>query len=147
MNARQSHCLPPEGQDKASRRSKLPYWKGLVERPGRCPLWVISGHLHCNRPCPLYPHKRTFAVQTPISAMGQKRTSSHLFNHLVGADEQIVRNFKTECLGGLEVDDNLELCRPLYRQVARLLAFENARDINDSSAINDLSPLDADQRA
>jgi hypothetical protein len=20
---------------------------------GPCPLWVISGHLHCNRPCPL----------------------------------------------------------------------------------------------
>src|SRR5262245_5376865 len=25
---------------------------------GRCPLWVISGHLHCTSPCPLYPQER-----------------------------------------------------------------------------------------
>src|SRR5262245_43188556 len=24
-------------------------------RDGRCPLWVKSGHVRCNRPCPLYP--------------------------------------------------------------------------------------------
>jgi hypothetical protein len=28
----------------------------------RCPLWVKSGHLHCNRPCPLYPQKRCSAL-------------------------------------------------------------------------------------
>jgi hypothetical protein len=25
----------------------------------KCPLWVISGHLHRSRPCLLYPQKRT----------------------------------------------------------------------------------------
>src|SRR5262245_14713110 len=27
-----------------------------------CPLWVISGHLRCNRACLLYSRKRTCAV-------------------------------------------------------------------------------------
>jgi len=29
--------------------------------PLRCPLWVKSGHLHCNGPCPLYTRKRAFS--------------------------------------------------------------------------------------
>ena len=40
----------------------------------RCPLWVISGHLQCKRACPLYPRKRTCAVQLGMSALCQKRT-------------------------------------------------------------------------
>jgi hypothetical protein len=36
--------------------------------PGLCPLWVISGHLHCNRSCPLYPRERTCAVQNRPSS-------------------------------------------------------------------------------
>src|SRR5262249_20099640 len=40
-----------------------------------CPLWVKSRHLHCTSPCPLYPQKRTYAMQLWMSAMGQKRTS------------------------------------------------------------------------
>jgi hypothetical protein len=35
---------------------------------------VISGHLQCNRPCPLYPRKRTFRPLIGMSAKGQKRT-------------------------------------------------------------------------
>src|SRR5215467_13806344 len=31
--------------------------------------------MHCTSPCPLYPQKRTCAVQLPMSAMGQKKTS------------------------------------------------------------------------
>src|SRR5262249_36729997 len=42
----------------------------------RCPLWVKSRHPHCTKSCPLYPRKRTYAVQQLISAMGQKRTST-----------------------------------------------------------------------
>jgi hypothetical protein len=45
---------------------------GLPQRP----LWVTSGHLRRNRPCPLYPQKRTCAVQLGMSALGQKETSS-----------------------------------------------------------------------
>jgi hypothetical protein len=42
------------------------------------------------RPCPLYPRKRTCAVQLAMSALGQKRTSETepicpLFDHYVGS--------------------------------------------------------------
>jgi hypothetical protein len=46
----------------------------------------------CASSCPLYPQKRTCAVQRPMSALGQKRTSGLPFNHLIGAS----RN-KTAC--------------------------------------------------
>src|SRR5262249_43835365 len=52
---------------------------------GSCPLWVKSGHSRRNKACPLYPRKRTCAVQLEMSAIGQKRTSVHLFDYLVGA--------------------------------------------------------------
>ena len=29
--------------------------KADVRRKPLCPLWVISGHMQCNRQCPLYP--------------------------------------------------------------------------------------------
>ena len=37
----------------------------------RCPLWVISGHLQCKTPCPLYVQKRTFAAHKRMSAKCQ----------------------------------------------------------------------------
>src|SRR5262249_55122372 len=39
-----------------------------------CPLWVISGHMRRKKACPLYPRKRTCALQLGMSALGQKRT-------------------------------------------------------------------------
>ena len=36
-----------------------------------CPLWVKSGHRQCKKACPLYPRKRTCAVQLGMSALGQ----------------------------------------------------------------------------
>jgi hypothetical protein len=50
------------------------------------------------------------------------------FDHLIGTREQVVRNFKAEGLGSLEVDDRLKLGRPLDRQVARLRALQNLVD-------------------
>src|SRR5262249_26256166 len=41
----------------------------------RCPLWVKSGHMQCNRACPLYPRKRHQMRRNGMSAKGQKRTS------------------------------------------------------------------------
>ena len=46
-----------------------------VKSDVRCPLWVISRHLQRKKACPLYPRKRTCAMQLGMSAMGQKRTS------------------------------------------------------------------------
>jgi hypothetical protein len=56
-------------------------------------------------------------------------TSGELLDHLVGAVEYRPRNGNTNRLGGLEVDDQLVLGGRLYRQVGRLLSFENAIDV------------------
>jgi hypothetical protein len=45
-----------------------------VLRDDEYPLWVKSGHSHRKKACPLYPRKRTCAVQLGMSALGQKRT-------------------------------------------------------------------------
>jgi hypothetical protein len=49
--------------------------------------------------------------------------------NLVGAGEQRGRHVDAERLGGLQVDDELVLCRRLHRQVSGLLALEDAVDV------------------
>ena len=46
--------------------------KANIEPHGQCPLWVKSRRR--KKRCPLYPQKRTCAVQKQMSALGQKQT-------------------------------------------------------------------------
>src|SRR6516165_8679057 len=58
-----------------------------------------------------------------------RRPSTRSFDHLVGAQHDRLRHGKTERLGGLEVHCHLELGRKLHREIAGLLAAQNAIDI------------------
>src|SRR5262245_7249601 len=53
--------------------------KGSTLRP-RCPLWVKSRHVHCERPCPLHPQKRTWVREAQFNAAAvSRRTSPMIF--------------------------------------------------------------------
>ena len=57
------------------------------------------------------------------------RHNRQLFDLLVGAQQDRWGYGKAERLGGLEVDEHLELGRKLHREIARLRAAQNAIDI------------------
>ena len=75
-----------------------------------------SGHVQCNEGCPLWA----------------KSGHAHLFDHLVRTRLQCRRHAQAERLGGLEVDVQLNLCCPLYRQLGGLVAPENPAGIDAS---------------
>src|ERR1700730_15406204 len=52
-----------------------------------------------------------------------------LLDHLVGERQKIIGNLYTKCFCSLEIDYELELIHLHHRQVGRLLALENAANV------------------
>ena len=70
-----------------------------------------------------------------MSALGQKRTSAELLDHIIGAGEQRWRHGETEHPGGLGVDDQLKLRGLDNWQLRRLRALKDAANVATGLAI------------
>ena len=86
-------------------------------------------------------------VLADISQVSPISRGAQLFDHLGGAQQNRWRYGKAKRLGGLAVQDHLELGRELHREIARLLAAQNAIDIGGgtrkgATASRSLPPVD-----
>src|SRR6516162_387576 len=93
-------------------------------RPWGAADWRGSPNVRLPLPIPAF---RAQGRLSQLSAIN--RHNRQLFDLLVGAQQDRWGYGKAERLGGLEVDDHLELGRQLHREIARLLAAQDAIDI------------------
>jgi hypothetical protein len=68
------------------------------------------------------PNRRTdIAECLKLAKSGSDQAS---FDHFVGGREQLIWDGYPQCLGGLKVDKELDLCRLLYRQLSRVRSLK-----------------------
>ena len=82
----------------------------------------------CLRPPGVHDAASALGSYVPRPA-GADAAIELLFDHFVGAREQRDRHVQSERLGGLEVDEQLELVGELHREIGRRFAFQHAVDI------------------
>src|SRR5262245_29736927 len=95
---------------------------------------VRLGHGGMSALSPFYPQLRTLVGDAGTAAscltgraqMQQTtRADAPLFYHFVGDSKERRRHFETECSGSLAVDDQLEFCGLLDREIGGLGAFKD----------------------
>jgi hypothetical protein len=70
--------------------------------------------------------KTTFTTQSASSRLMYRSKQGSSFDHLVGTCEQRLRHGDAKRLRGFQIDHQFVFGRRLHRQIARLLAFQNA---------------------
>ena len=82
------------------------------------------------------PARMVSIVIAGVRKPAQEPPLQHLFDHLVGNGQQRRWHFQAKCLGGLEVDDQLEFDGCLDWKVSGLFPLENAIDVGSSTTIH-----------
>src|ERR1700736_5900637 len=75
------------------------------------------------------------SVLTVAGALLSGDSPRHLLDHLVGAGEDQLWHSEAKRLGGLEIDDQLECCWLLYRELGGVGALEDLSGRSAGSAI------------
>ena len=65
-----------------------------------------------------------------MSLCGQKETLSDSFDHIVSASQERRWNSQSKCLGGLQIDDQLERDGLVDGKVSWFGAFEKLSDVD-----------------
>ena len=99
----------------------------LTDPSWRVGLPSVTGH-----GASIDPNGASVPISDPTTCSKSARTV-WLLNQLVRADEHRRWDGDPERLRGLQVYEEFEMCRLLYRQVRRLGTFENLVDIDSST--------------
>jgi hypothetical protein len=86
-------------------------------------------------PCPCCGGRMIYSLQCHRQMGVEMRDCSASFDHHVGLAEQRWRQVETECLRGLQVDDQFELCRSLDGKIRRIGALQDPVDVGGSARL------------